>query len=120
MKRTGPTNVVLRELIVALEKASKREDAPIWDAVAYELSRATRKRVHINVGRINKYAEDGDVIVVPGKVLGLGKINKKLTVAAWAFSSAARAKIESAGGRAIGIRELLEENPKGSGVKIMK
>ncbi len=120
MKRTGPTNVVLRELIVTLEKTSRKEDAPIWADVAYELSRATRKRVHVNVGRINKYAKDGDVIVVPGKVLGLGKIDKKVTVAAWAFSASAKAKIENAGGRAIGIRELLQENPKGSGVKIMK
>lgn len=120
MKRTGPTNVVLKELIVTLEKASKSEDAPIWADVAYELSRATRKRVEVNVGRIAKYIKDGETVVVPGKVLGLGKFDKKATVAAWAFSASAKAKIENAGGRAIGILDLLKENPKGSGVKIMK
>jgi len=120
MKRTGPTNAVLRELIVTLEKASKKEDAPIWKAVAYELSRPTRKRVEVNVGRIAKHVSDGDTVVVPGKVLGLGRIDKKVTVAAWAFSESARAKIEAAGGRAIGILDLIRENPKGSGVKIMK
>ncbi|NPA77174.1 MAG: 50S ribosomal protein L18e [Candidatus Diapherotrites archaeon] len=120
MKRTGPTNVLLRETIVALEKASRREDAPIWDDVAYELSRATRKRVVVNVGKISKLAKDGDVVVVPGKVLGFGRIDKKLTVAAWAFSDSARAKIESAGGRAISVLDLVKENPKGSGVIIIK
>ncbi len=120
MKRTGPTNPVLRSLIVRLERASREHAAPIWADVAYELNMPTRKRVEVNVGEIDKHVEDGAVVVVPGKVLGLGKIRKKVTVAAWAFSSAARAKIEAAGGRAISIEELLKENPRGSGVIIMK
>jgi large subunit ribosomal protein L18e len=120
MKRTGPTNVVLRETIVALEKLARKEDAPIWDDVAYELSRATRKRVIVNVGKISKLVKDGDVVVVPGKVLGYGKFDKKATVAAWAFSGSARAKIEAAGGKALGILELASQNPKGSNVRIIK
>ncbi|HIP74402.1 MAG TPA: 50S ribosomal protein L18e [Euryarchaeota archaeon] len=120
MRRTGPTNTVLKGLIVTLEKASKKEDAPIWAYVAYELSRPTRKRINVNVGEIAKYASDGDTVVVPGKVLGIGRIDKKVTVAAWSFSASAKEKIEAAGGRAVGILDLLKENPKGSGVKVMK
>lgn len=120
MKRTGPSNAVLKELILALEKASKKEDAPIWADVAYELSKCARKRVGVNVGRIAKHAGEGDTVLVPGKVLGIGKIDKKVTVAAWAFSASAKAKIGAAGGRTFDILDLLNENPKGSGVKIMK
>ena len=120
MKRTGPSNAVLRELMVTLEKVSKKEDAPIWADVAYELSKPTRKRATVNVGRIAKHARDGDTVLVPGKVLGLGKIDKNVVVAAWTFSASAKAKIEAAGGRAVDILDLLRENPKGSGVKIMK
>ena len=29
--------------------------------------------------KINKKSEDGDVVVIPGKVLGIGKIDKKIT-----------------------------------------
>lgn len=120
MKRTGPTNTVLTELILTLERASNREDAPIWSSVAYELKKPTRKRVCVNVGKISKYVKDGDVVVVPGRVMGLGRIDKKITVAAWAFSTSAKEKVDAAGGRAVGILNLLEENPKGSGVKIIK
>lgn len=120
MKRTGPTNAVLRGLIVTLEKASKKEGAPIWAYVAYELSKPTRKRVSVNVGKIAKHVSDGDTVVVPGRVLGAGSMDKKVTVAAWAFSTSAKEKIEAAGGRAVGILDLLKENPKGSGVKVMK
>ncbi len=119
MKRTGPTNPYLRGLIIDLEIAARKQDAPVWKRVAEMLSKPTRKRVEVNVGKINKLVEDGSTVVVPGKVLGSGTITKKVTVAAWRFTPAARTKIEAAGGRAISIYELLRENPKGSGVVIV-
>ncbi|MBU89478.1 MAG: 50S ribosomal protein L18e, partial [Euryarchaeota archaeon] len=39
--------------------------------------------------------------------------------AAYSVSSGARSKIEDAGGRVITIRELMNENPEGSGVRIL-
>ena len=119
MKRTGPTNPYLRGLIMDLEVASRKEKAPIWKKAAELLSNSTRRRVEVNVGKIEKVAKDGDVILVPGKVLGGGAITKKVTVAAWRFTPGARQKIESAGGRAISIYDLLRENPKGSKVVII-
>jgi large subunit ribosomal protein L18e len=58
-------------------------------------------------------------VVVPGKVLGAGKLNHPVTVAAIAFSEQALQKIKAAGGRAIHILHLIEENPRGSNVKII-
>jgi large subunit ribosomal protein L15 len=69
--------------------------------------------VAINVGSLNKF-EDGAVVdaaalVAAGilkktgdgvKVLANGELQKKLTVKATAFSEAAKAKIEAAGGKA--------------------
>ncbi|MCD6209076.1 MAG: 50S ribosomal protein L18e [Thermoproteales archaeon] len=118
MGRTGPTNIHLRRLISYLKKKANENDAPIWDAVAEHLSKPTRKRVEVNISRINRYTKDGDVVVVPGKVLGSGELTHRVTIAAWAFSATAREKI-SKHGRALSIRELIEENPKGSGVKII-
>jgi large subunit ribosomal protein L18e len=120
MKRTGPTNPYLRGLIMDLEIASRKENAPIWKRVAELLSNSARRRIEVNVGKIQKLAKDGDVIVVPGKVLGSGTITKKVVVAAWRFTPSARQKIQSAGGRAISIYDLLRENPKGSGVVIIR
>jgi large subunit ribosomal protein L18e len=56
---------------------------------------------------------------VPGKLLGSGDVIGKPNVAAYSVSSGARSKIEEAGGRVITIRELMNENPEGSGVRIL-
>jgi len=67
----------------------------------------------VNVGRLNAFEADAEVtaqslleagliksIKQPVKILGDGEINRPLTVKAKKFSSAAKAKIEAAGGRA--------------------
>lgn len=112
-------NIVLKRTIALLKKKAKENNAPIWNAVAELLSKPRRKRIFVNISRINRFSKDGDVIVVPGKVLGSGLINHKITVGAFKFSEAAKRKIEAAGGRCIFIEDLVEEQPKGSGVKIL-
>jgi large subunit ribosomal protein L18e len=42
-----------------------------------------------------------------------------VTVAAIGFSSRAKEKIEAAGGKALSISDLMDENPKGSKVRIL-
>jgi large subunit ribosomal protein L18e len=57
--------------------------------------------------------------VVPGKVLGAGIIEHPISVAASAFSEQAQSKILVAKGKCLTIPQLMEKNPKGSGVKII-
>lgn len=119
MKRTGPTNYVWRKTIRLLRKEAKVNGAKIWRYVAELLERPTRRRVAVNVSKINRCTKDGDVVVVPGKVLGSGLLNHRVTVAAMTFSKGALMKIRVAGGRAMHILELVRENPKGSYVKVI-
>lgn len=119
VRRTGPTNIVLRKLIRKLKKAANEHNAPIWDYVAELLGRPARKRVVVNVSRINRYAEVGETVIVPGKVLGAGTLEKPVNVAAFSFSFSAAEKIKQAGGRVMSIEDLLKENPKGSGVRVI-
>jgi len=58
-------------------------------------------------------------VVVPGKVLGAGKIDLPLQVAAFAFSDKARSKISKAKGKCLSIPELMKKNPKGANVKVI-
>ena len=58
-------------------------------------------------------------VLVPGKLLGSGDVSGKPSVAAYRVSSGARLKIEAAGGRVMTIRELMDENPNGKGVRIL-
>jgi len=119
VRRTGPTNYVLRKTIRLLLKSAKMHKAKIWRYVAELLERPARRRIVVNLYKINKYTKDGDVVVVPGKVLGVGKLDHRVTIAAVAFSKQALEKIIAANGRAIHILELVNENPKGSGVKVI-
>ena len=119
MKRTGPTNIVLRKTVRTLRKYAKDNDAPIWRTVAEALEKPTRKRITVNVSKINRHTNEGDVVVVPGKVLGAGRIDHAVTVAALSFSEQAIRKIKEAGGRVLNILELVEENKKGSNIKII-
>ena len=109
------TNIILRKTLDELKKTK----SPFWMRVHELLSRPSRKRIVVNVSKINRYASDGDIVVVPGKVLGAGEINKKVKVAAFSFSYSAIEKIHEAGGETIHILELVKENPKGKGLKII-
>lgn len=119
MKATGPTDPNVRSLIVALEKKAKTEKANIWLDISERLKKPRRRRVAVNLSRINRCTKDGDVVVVPGKVLGSGFLDHKLCIAALSFSESAIEKTRSAGGECISIKELMKRNPKGSNVKII-
>ena len=119
MRRTGPTNYVWRKTIRLLRKYARQYRASVWRYVAELLERPARRRVIVNVSKINRYAQPGEIVVVPGKVLGAGMIEKPITVAAMAFSMSAIEKIKATGGRVIHILDLLNENPRGSRVRII-
>ena len=119
VKRTGPTNIVLRKMVRLLRKYAKENDAPIWRTIAEALEKPTRKRITVNVSKINRHTNEGDVVVIPGKVLGAGRMDHAVTVAALSFSEQAIRKIKEAGGRVLNILELVEENKKGSNIKII-
>ncbi|HDJ27153.1 MAG TPA: 50S ribosomal protein L18e [Aciduliprofundum sp.] len=106
-------------LIRELKKLSKEKGVRIWKDVAERLERPRRNWAEVNVSKLQRYARDGETVLVPGKVLGAGRLEKRLIVAAYSFSRSAAEKIRAAGGEAISIEELMERNPSGSGVRIM-
>lgn len=105
----------LRKLIVALHK--KKE--PIWKRVSEELNKPARIRRAVNLSRISNNIRDGEIALVPGKVLASGELTKKVKIAGWQFSDAAKEKIEKAGCKAVSISELAESYKKGSKVRII-
>jgi large subunit ribosomal protein L18e len=119
MKRTGPNNIHLEILISRLKKLSYTEKAAIWRRIADELAKPTRKRRVVNLSKINRYSKEDETVVVPGKVLGAGSLNHKLTIAAYSFSDSAKDSIIKTNGKALTIHELIEQNPKGKKVRII-
>lgn len=118
--RTGPTDINVRKLIRKLKKQSRIEQVNIWRDISERLLSPRRQRAEVNISRINRYTKDGDTVLVPGKVLGAGKIDHKIYVAALSFSENARKKIEATGGKCLTIEELMQMNPRGSNIIIME
>jgi len=117
--KSGPSDPNTRALINALKKTSAKHNAGVWTRVAELIARPARQRATVNIGKINRHTSAGDIIVVPGKVLGSGNLSHKVTVAALNASTSARTVIVGAGGSLVSINELLAQIPKGKGVTII-
>ena len=103
------TNTILVETI---ELAKKKD---LMD-LAKKLSTSTRRQAKINLEQLNKIKEAK--IIIPGKVLGSGNIQHKITVIALAYSKSAENKLKKAGCETkIILHELQKSDLKG--VKII-
>jgi len=120
MRETKTTNPQLIELISLLRKESREKQAGIWFDVADHLAKTRSQRVAVNLSKINRNTKRADVVVIPGKILASGSLTHAVTVASFEASDKAKAKLEAARAKYITIPELLEKNPKGSNVKIIR
>lgn len=105
------------ELVKTIIEAKKKKN---WIEVAGVLSSPRINKVEINLDKINKEAKDGESIVIPGKVLSQGELNKKIKVAAFSFSEKAKEKILKAKGETISIMDEIKKNPDAKNVRIIK
>jgi len=113
------TNPNLISLIKELKNQAREKEAPIWRDVAERLEKSSKHWAEVNLSSIERNAEEGDTIVIPGKVLGAGFLRKEVTIGAFKASRRAEESIAEAGGELLNLRELAEREPKGSGIKIM-
>jgi len=107
-------NPILVETIIA---AKKNEN---WKEVASVLSGSQKNRPNINLEDVNKEAKDGEIVVVPGKVLSQGDVSNKLKVVALNFSDKAREKLLKAGCEVSNMLEEIKSNPEAKGIRILK
>ena len=108
----------MKKLIADLRSLGTKEKVKLWKRIADELEKPTRRRREVNIERISRNTKKGETIIVPGKVLSKGELEHSLKVAAWNFSEAAKQKINKAG-KALSIQDLIKENPKAKGVRII-
>ncbi|MCL5730450.1 MAG: uL15 family ribosomal protein, partial [Candidatus Pacearchaeota archaeon] len=77
------------------------------------------KRRRVGSTQIEEQTKEGETIVVPGKVLSMGEINKKIKIVAFNFSDGAKEKILKSGGKISTISEEIKINPDAKGVRIL-
>jgi large subunit ribosomal protein L18e len=88
--------------------------------MANEIEAPRRSHTTINVDELSRVVKNDQTVVVPGKVLGNGTIDKKVRISALQFSESAKVKISASGGTVVSMEQLLTENPKGSGITLIK
>jgi len=114
------TNPRLTSLISLLKNKGRENEAKIWREIANRLETPNRNYAEVNLSKINRYAQNGETIIVPGKVLGSGVLEQSVKVAALNFSASASEKIRDANGACMSIEELVSANPKGSRVRVLR
>ena len=113
------TNPRVSNLITQLETTSHDTESAVWRDIADRLAKPRRSHAEVNLGRIERYAREDHTVVVPGKVLGSGILQKPVTIAAVDFSQTARRKIEAADGTAVELEEMLADNPNGQNIQVI-
>ena len=112
-------NNQLTELIQELKRTSAHEGVGVWSAIADDLARPTRRHAQVNLGAIARTTKQGEIIVVPGKVLGDGELEHSITIAALGFSASAQQKLTANKTTMLTIKELVRKDPKGKTVRII-
>jgi large subunit ribosomal protein L18e len=101
-KKTNP------ELVETIRLAKKTDNIEI----AGLLSTPTRNRISLNLEDIDKESKENETIIIPGKVLGKGDINKKIKIIAFSFSESAIEKLKKSKTQVSSLTEELGKNKK--------
>ncbi len=113
------TNQVVIQMAKELQLASKKNKAPIWSKLAEMALKPSRARRVLNLGQIDKFVSDNDIVIVPGKVLGTGNVSHKITLCSFSISTSGAKKVIQSGGKILNFAQLIKNNPTGKGVKII-
>lgn len=104
------------ELVETINEAKKNKN---WLKIAHFLSTPRRNRLEINLKKIDEIAKNGEKIAIPGKILSVGELNKKVNISAFKISEGAKKKLKE---KKIEFNSILDEiktNPSAKGVRIL-
>ena len=110
-KKTNP------ELVATILEAKKKKN---WIEIAGLISSPRSNMTMVSIEKLDKETKDGEIIIVPGKVLSQGELNKKIKVVALGFSKMAKEKISKAKGETSTILEEIKKNPDAKGMRILR
>lgn len=93
---------------------------PAWNKFAKLLSQSTREQSSVNLGEIDAKTSMGDTILVPGRVLAVGEVTKKLRICSFGISKEARENLKKTRSEWIHIADEIKRNPKAEGLKVIR
>ncbi len=93
---------------------------PAWLKLAKLLSQSTRNQSSVNLEDIDSQISMGDTVLVPGRVLSVGEITKKVRICSFGISKEAAEKLKKTKSEWVHILDEIKKNPKAEGLKIIK
>ena len=96
MKKNA-VNLEKVDIINKLYETYRLKEKNIFRRLAEILKTPSRNLVSVNLSKFEKLKNvaDGSVVVVPGKILGVGELSKKITIYAYQCSSTAKNKYKN-------------------------
>ncbi len=122
MKRTGPTNIRTRAMVVHMDKHAKKTKEGAYAVLSELVNVPARQRAEVNLSHLNELAATykDKVFVVPGSVLAKGTLTHAIHVAALRYSGSAAHKIKEAKGKAMLLEELVSEKVAAKKIMLVK
>ena len=109
----------LVQLVKELKTASKKNEAPIWSKIAKNALKSNSNKKTINLKKIDRLTDDGNAVVISGKILRTGNLSHKVLVSSFSISNSAAKKIKESGGEVLQFSDMIDRFPTGKGVKII-
>lgn len=114
-RKTRKTN----KEIIALVNFLKKQKNPLWGLIAAQITKPRRKAVAVNLEKINKLSKGNEIVIVPGKILGKGKLQHDTVLIALKFSDAAMEKLaKSKKTNLMTIQEFIKKRQDLKGIPI--
>jgi len=104
-------------LVETISLARKNKE---WAGIASLLSKPTKKRSDLNLQEINKNSKEKEIVLIPGKVLSSGGIDKKIKIVALGFSEKTKEKLEKLKIPFSYVIDEIKENPGAKGIRVLK
>ena len=100
-------NTNISEWMEILEKEDFRKSGySLWKRVRTFASKPKRQRVSVNLYKLDKVVKNGEIAVVPGKVLSIGNITHPFELSAIELSDKAKEKLLEGGCKIVNIDTL--------------
>jgi large subunit ribosomal protein L18e len=110
MKITVEKDSVKRWLAL-LSEASKGKHYPaLWKRVHSLSAVPSRSRRNVNLYKLDRNTNDGDNVIIPGKLLSEGKLTHKVNVCAIEYSAAALDALKGSDSKVVPLDEMIKAN----------
>jgi len=119
IRNTKTTNKALFDTIRNLKKLSNTANVSVYRAVAEKLAASASRRAEVNLSKLNKVTKEGEKVIIPGKILGDGKLDKKITIISATISESAKKKIENSGSTYYSIDQYISQKQPDHNIRII-